>query len=232
MTAKEHWTCPYCNRDCTLGDDDIKWLQNKTYLASDLGSVKGNFKIYICPNPKCRKLAIKGHIFKLDHSPSGSEILKPLYDWQLVPEADAKPFPDYIPSQLRDDYYESCLIRTKSPKASATLSRRCLQGIIRDFWGIKKGRLIDEINALQERIDAKTWEAIDSVRKVGNIGAHMEKDVNTIIDVDPEEAGLLNWLIETLFEEWYIEKHAREEKMAKIIAIAKSKASPLESPAE
>jgi hypothetical protein len=141
----------------------------------------------------------------------------------LVPEANTKPFPDYIPSQLRDDYYESCLIKDKSPKASATLARRCLQGIIRDFWGIKKKNLFEEIAALEEKIDTATWKAIDSVRKVGNIGAHMEKDVSIIIDVEPEEAELLIWLIETLFEEWYIEKHVREEKMKQIADLAASK---------
>ncbi len=232
MAAKEHWTCPYCNRDCTLGDNDIKWIQNDTYLAEDLGRITGNYKIYICPNPKCRKLAIIGHIFNMDRDANGNwKTTTTCYEWQLVPEANAKPYPDYIPAQLRNDYFEACLIKTKSPKASATLSRRCLQGIIRDYWGITKGRLIDEVNALQEKIDAQTWTAIDSVRKVGNIGAHMEKDVNTIIDVEPEEAGLLIWLIETLFEEWYIEKHEREAKMAKIIELAKSKTSPSPKPA-
>ena len=31
------------------------------------------------------------------------------------------------------------------------------------------------------------WQAIDAVRSIGNIGAHMEKDINLIVDVDPEE---------------------------------------------
>lgn len=221
---KEHWTCPYCNRDCTLGSDDIKWISDRTYLAQDLGYLSGNYKIYICPNPKCRKLAIKGQIFKID-SQSG-KVLETLYTWQLVPEGNAKPFPEYIPRQLRDDYTESCLIMDKSPKASATLARRCLQGMIRDFWGIKKSRLIDKINALEEKIDVQTWSAIDAVRKVGNIGAHMEKDVNVIIDVESDEAGLLIWLIETLFEEWYIEKYTREQKMTQIIALASNKSAP------
>jgi hypothetical protein len=50
--------------------------------------------------------------------------------------------------------------------------------MIRDFWGIKKARLVDEIEAIAEKTDADTWAAIDSVRKIGNIGAHMEKDIN------------------------------------------------------
>ena len=34
-----------------------------------------------------------------------------------------------------------------------------------------------------------------AVRKVGNIGAHMEKDINVIVDVDPDEAQHLIGLI-------------------------------------
>jgi hypothetical protein len=51
----------------------------------------------------------------------------------------------------------------------------------------------------------------------------MEKDVNLIIDVDPEEAGLLIWLIETLFEEWYIARHDKEQKMKALVQLAQGK---------
>jgi len=53
---------------------------------------------------------------------------------------------------------------------------------------VKPGRLFDEINAIQEKLDADLWEAIDGLRKIGNIGAHMESDVNLIVDVEPDEA--------------------------------------------
>jgi len=98
-----------------------------------------------------------------------------------------------------------------------------LQGIIRDFWGIKKKRLIDEINELEDKIDSITWDAINSVRHVGNIGAHMEEDVNLIIDVEPEEAGLLIWLIETLLTDWYIQRHERQQRMTSLVKLAEKK---------
>ncbi len=123
----------------------------------------------------------------------------------------------------RTGYIEAVRIQKLSPKASATLARRCIQGIIRDFWGVVKSRLIDEINEIADKIDPITLEEIDSVRKIGNIGAHMEKDVNLIIDVDPSEASLLVWLIETMFEEWYIARNDRETRMKKLVIIAKEK---------
>lgn len=215
---KEHWTCPYCNRDCTLGEDDIRISSTELFLSPLHGHLETEYKIYICPSPACRKIAIEARIYKGRTHPK-----KIIYEWLLVPESNAKPFPDYIPSQLRNDYYEACLIVNKSPKASATLSRRCLQGMIRDFWGISDRTLNQEILALREHIDHQTWNAIDSVRKVGNIGAHMERDVNTIIDIDPEEANLLIGLIETLFADWYINRYNREQRMLAISELAKTK---------
>src|SRR6266542_6816273 len=56
-----------------------------------------------------------------------------LEHWKLLPKSHAKVFPDYIPTGIIRDYEEACEIVNASPKASATLSRRCLLGIIRDF---------------------------------------------------------------------------------------------------
>ncbi len=112
---------------------------------------------------------------------------------------------------------------TDSPKAAATLARRCLQGMVRDFWKVKKGRLIDEILAIEDKVDPLTWQSIDAVRKIGNIGAHMEKDINLIIDVDPNEARILLQLIEQLIEEWYVNRHEKELRLKAIVDISTQK---------
>lgn len=155
-----------------------------------------------------------------------------LFYSRLLPSGSAKPQPDYIPTPLREDYLEACLIRDLSPKASATLARRCLQGMIRDFAGIAKGRLVDEIVALGKVVDEgkaaqgithDSVEAIDHVRGVGNIGAHMEKDIDLIVEIDPGEAQALIDLIEMLFEEWYVARHKRQERLDKIAQIGAEK---------
>ena len=56
-------------------------------------------------------------------------------------------------------------------------------------------------------------DAIGHVRRIGSIGAHMEKDINLILDVEPDEAQALIDLIELLFEEWYVASHVREERL-------------------
>jgi hypothetical protein len=149
-----------------------------------------------------------------------------------MPESSAKPQPDHIPRSLREDYLEACRIRDLSPKASATLARRCLQGMIRDFCKIAKNTLDLEIRALKEAVDQdkaprgvtpESVDAIDHVRKVGNIGAHMEKDIDLIVEIDSGEAQLLIELVETLFEEWYVARKLREERFANLATLREAK---------
>ena len=85
------------------------------------------------------------------------------------------------------------------------------------------GRLVDEIDAIQPQVDPLTWDAIDALRKLGNIGAHMEKDISLIIDVDPDEAELLIGLVETLLRDWYVQREERRVRMSALIAAAAAK---------
>lgn len=155
-----------------------------------------------------------------------------LFSERVIPRGASKPQPEFIPEVLRTDYHEACLIKELSPKASATLSRRCLQGMIRNFAGIAKGTLALEIAALKKAvadgsadraISAETVEAIDHVRGLGNIGAHMEKDIDVIVPVDPDEAQHMLDLIEMLIEEWYGARERRTQKLSSIAKLGKAK---------
>jgi hypothetical protein len=103
--------------------------------------------------------------------------------------------------------------------------------MIRNFVGIAKGTLALEIDALKEAvadgsadraISAKTVEAIDHVRGLGNIGAHMEKDIDVIVPVDPDEAQHMLHLIEILFEKWYGARERRTQKLSSIAKLGKA----------
>jgi hypothetical protein len=218
-----NWTCPYCNTKTTINDGNFSLTESKLYLDNADGTKILDVNWIVCPNTECQKLTLNTQLYEHNFTPNIWRKGKFIKEWQLLPDTNAKVYPDYIPKQLLQDYQEAYAILNLSPKASATLSRRCLQGIIRDFWGISKHRLIDEINAIKDKIDPLTWESIDAIRKVGNIGAHMEKDINLIIDVDPQEALLLIQLIELLFEEWYIHRHVRELKLKAIVDVSKRK---------
>lgn len=79
------------------------------------------------------------------------------------------------------------------------------------------------MNYIKDKLASDTWEAIQTVRSVGDIGAHMEKDVNVIVDVESDEAYLLVQLIETLLEDWYVERHKRLERNARLQKLGEEK---------
>lgn len=215
--------CPYCNMVMSISDltsqertPSFLYSTARSWNGDGTPSDNSTLKItfYKCPN--CGQYTIKaigiGKDVKDVHVP-------------IRPTSSAKQFPNYIPDAIRQDYEEACAIVTLSPKASATLSRRCLQGMIRDFWGIKEKNLYDEISALKNRISADLWSSIDALRQLGNIGAHMEKDTNVIVDIDPNEANSLIKLIELLMKEWYINREERKKLFSNIISTNQTKQS-------
>lgn len=218
------WTCPYCNRIATITGSNVSVDTHYFDQNNKSGNLGLKTSVIVCPNEKCREYAIKASLHEITYVSSQRKLNgTPLTVWQLRPQSSAKPIPEYVPSPIRQDYEEACLIVSLSPKASATLSRRCLQGMIRDFWGISRARLKDEIQELKGNIASSTWQAIDAVRSIGNIGAHMEKDINVIVDVEPGEAELLIKLIESLIEDWYVQRNDRDLNMTAVIAAAQAK---------
>lgn len=76
---------------------------------------------------------------------------------------------------------------------------------------------------MKGKVDLPQWKAMDALRKIGNIGAHMESDINLIVDVEPEEAQALIKLIELLIKEWYIARHDAELLYEEIESIGTEK---------
>lgn len=229
------WSCPYCGKAQIVGDENSQYGGGQVFVGeNEFGNFGYQYAAIGCLNPSCRKVTFNFGLYKKAKNSVNWKSGERIQSWALLPESSAKPQPDFIPKALRDDYTEACRIRDLSPKASATLARRCLQGMIRHFCGISKARLIDEIVALRESVEAglaskgvtiESVEAIDHVRKIGNIGAHMEKDVDLIIEIDAGEAQALIDLIEMLFVEWYVEQQRRAARLEKIALIGAEKSA-------
>ena len=203
--------CPFCQHTMALSNQTYReifmsqQMLNARYTPPAPGQIC--IKYYSCPH--CGEITIMADV---EYDPSIGTVY-------LRPQSLAKKFPNYIPQAIRDDYEEAHAIVSLSPKASATLSRRCIQGMIRDFWNIDESNLSRSISQLEGKIPAPQWRVIDGVRRIGNIGAQMEKDVNHIVDIEPEEAKKLLKLIEHLLEQWYINRHEQEQLYADIIGI-------------
>jgi hypothetical protein len=117
---------------------------------------------------------------------------------------------------LADDYKEACIVLTDSLKASAALSRRCLQILLRTVAKVKHGNLSDEI---QQVIDSNSLpsylqENIDAVRNIGNFAAHpiKSKSSGEIVDVEPGEAEWNLDVLESLFDFYYVQPAVLKKK--------------------
>jgi len=100
--------------------------------------------------------------------------------------------PPEVPKEFTEDYTEACLVIADSPKASAALSRRCLQYILREKMGVVKGNLADEIEQVisSGKLPSHLAESLDAIRHIGNFAAHPIKSTSSgeIVPVEPGEA--------------------------------------------
>ena len=136
--------------------------------------------------------------------------------------------PKEVPSDIAEDYNEACLVFGDSPKASAALSRRCLQAILRSQNFNQK----DLAPAIQAALDSNTLpssiaENLDAVRNIGNFAAHPTKDTSSgsVVPVEPDEAEWNLDVLESLFDLYFVQpaiaKAKRDALNAKLTAAGK-----------
>jgi hypothetical protein len=171
--------------------------------------------------PECRRI-----IVRLNSVKQGKGVPRFL----VYPKgASRKPPAPEVPSPFCDDYKEACLVIDDSAKASAALSRRCLQAILRDQAHTKSKDLADQIEEVIEGklLPSHLAGAIDAVRHIGNFAAHpiKSKSSGEIVDV---EAGEAEWLLETLeglFDFYFVQpadlQKKRDALNAKLTAAGK-----------
>jgi hypothetical protein len=133
-----------------------------------------------------------------------------------------KPTPQEVPNTIKQDYEEACMVLSESNKASAALSRRCLQAILRS-QGYTQRNLAQQIDALLREQDlAKSIPSalrvtVDAIRNFGNFSAHPVTNETTlqVIDVEPGEAAWCLEILEEMFDHYYVKPtHAEARKAA------------------
>jgi|APTNR8051073442_1049403.scaffolds.fasta_scaffold00869_17 hypothetical protein len=214
--------CPHC----------LVEFHDKVNTIEIGNDVEGSWEILSRKCPNCMK-----NIYYLRNITYNTVNLKGKADKEVISQflirpkiANRPPVPIEVPQEFASDYREACLVIADSPKASAALSRRCLQHILREKLRIKKKDLFQEI---QEVIDngllpTDLLESIDAIRNVGNFAAHPIKSKSTgeIVEVEPHEAGWNLDVIEMLFEYLFVRPIAiqrkREALNAKITDAGKS----------
>ncbi len=150
-------------------------------------------------------------------------------DWQRVyiypPQKDesSEVLPE-VDDEFRKDFREAALTLPISPRASAALSRYCLQKILRLKAGVKKRDLREEIDEVIKQGAMPTYllEPLELIRHTGNFAAHPNEDINTgeIIDIDKDEAAYLLEILRDLLDFYFVKpakaqqrKDAFNEKM-------------------
>ena len=134
----------------------------------------------ICP--ECRKIVIGFEHRSVDNT----TILESHLLW---PKHLTRPVPREVDDQFAADFTEAAAVLSISPKASAALSRRCLQDILREKAAVKPANLDREIQQVIDSKSTPSWlsDNLDAVRVVGNFAAHPIKSTQSgaVVDVEP-----------------------------------------------
>jgi hypothetical protein len=203
--------CPHC-----LQGFHEKWSGMPVAMDKD-----GGWMLTHTECPECKRLivrlmqgpAVKDQFKKFSHISRADEI-------RLVyPKGVSRaPCPKGLPKEVEEDYSEACLVLADSPKASAALSRRCLQNVLREAAKVKPGDLYNEIQEVLDsgKLPSQIAEGLDSVRAIGNFGAHPIKSKNTgeVMPVEPGEAEWNLDILESLFDFYYVQPTVLAAKKA------------------
>ena len=127
--------------------------------------------------------------------------------------------PPEVPEEFVEDYREACLVVADSPKASAALSRRCLQLILREKLRAQGRNLYQEIEWVIEHsnLPSTVVELLHPIRKMGNKAAHpILHDAGFIADVEPWEAEWCLEIIEAMYDCIFVLPAKNRERLERL----------------
>lgn len=141
-----------------------------------------------------------------------------LSQYYAVPQRPASEKMPGIPEKYASLYKEAYGVVEISPRASAALSRACLQMLLREYGGVKHGNLESEIGQVvaSNTLPASLAETIDTIRMRGNYAVHPDKsnEPGKITDIEEGEAEWGLEILKDLFEH-YITKPAKHDERMK-----------------
>jgi len=207
--------CPHC---AVAFNTD--WETETIYADPDFEKSKRGLGISHTQCPECERIIVvlEGGPCTENRGEYGSTYALSSVDTEeiIYPKAILRPLPPEVPPGFASEFMEAQAVLSTSAKASAALSRRVLQRILREHFGLKKATLAKEIEAFLAQPGLPTYlsNAVDAIRNVGNFAAHPSKDTNTgeIVEVEPGEADWLIEVIESLFDFAFVQPKRLEER--------------------
>ena len=191
--------CPHCLTSFHSNPDTSR-------LGSDEDGT-WNVSYELCP--ECNRLIVKLVLLRSNYHPA--------YILVRPKGFSRSPLPSEVDDiQVVEDYSEAALVLNDSPKASAALSRRCLQHILREKGGVTKSDLSSEIIEIisSGNLPSVIAENLDAIRNIGNFAAHPIKCTSTgeIVDVEPNEAEWNLEVLEQLVDFYYVRPAIAKKK--------------------
>lgn len=184
-----------------------------------------------CPGCKRLILTLRRSFVRQSQSDRGGGSYSHHSDQLCYPKGISRaPLGSEVPSEFAEDYKEACMVLPDSPKASAALSRRCLQHLLREKAVVKKGNLADEIQQVIDsgKLPSQLAESLDAIRNIGNFAAHPIKSKSTgeILEVEPGEAEWNLDVLEALFDFYFTQPAKLKAKRDALNAKLKEAGKP------
>lgn len=197
--------CPHC-----LEGIHENWTK-VAVLGGDADVAAGReFETMTCP--ECGRHIVQLKTFRY----AGGGVRVAAHRRFVHPIATSRAIPPELEGEYATDFREACAVLPLSPKASAAISRRLLQHVIREQAGIKKRNLDEEINELLAAnvLPADLAEDLDAIRQIGNFSAHPIKstETGTVVEVEEGEAEWLLDLLEELLDVYFVRPKKRAAK--------------------
>ena len=210
--------CPWCQ--VAFHDKEDDW--ESATIMDDRGSIsEWSCSMTFCPD--CGKLIV------ILTDPSGLDP-EMIYPRSRVPVS----LGPEIPTLLQADYIEAVGVLPISAKASAALSRRVLQGMLKDqgYLGSDLSKQVDAVVNETEpnrMLPLAIRGKVDAIRNFGNFSAHPITDLTTlhVIDVEPEEAEWCLEIVSALFEHYYTRPAEDRKKLEELNQKLASAGKPL-----
>ncbi len=185
---------------------------HEVWNTQDLGADgRGSWRVVSALCPSC-----KSYNIKLVVAYQNGRVIENREFFAYPKSASRSPLPADVPGKHAADYKEACAVLGDSAKASAAISRRCLQHLLQECAGVQKVNLSQEIDQIlaSRGLPSHLADAVDAIRVIGNFAAHPIKSTNTgeIVEVDPGEAEWLLDVLEGLFDFYFVQPAILDKK--------------------
>ena len=163
--------------------------------------------------PECKRISV---VVNVQHAGSSYENYR--LAWPHIKDGKyMRPVPTEVEDEhpfIAEDYREAASVLEISPKASAALSRRCLQSVLKEKAGASQRNLVEQIKSTIEKLPSYLGDQLDAIRNIGNFAAHPTKSQGTgeIVSVEPGEAEWNLDVLDLLFDFYYVQPRAAKAR--------------------